>query len=211
MDEPDDAMRDELYRRIQADIAEDERPSGWLRSRSTRVRVGLTFVVAVASIGAALGIQGALRPELSAGWALGAAGLAGVVVVAMLTAFRPLHRVAMSRTARLGLLGISVLGALGAVAITSDGSFGSLGSLACFGWGALAGAPVFLVALLLDRRPAAGVVFSGLAGGAVAALAVQTSCGAWRADSPDGPALRSGRRIRGAGRSGSSGAGACYI
>jgi hypothetical protein len=164
---------EELYLRVQADLARERGVRAFLRSRPTVLRGLLLGATSLATVSVAALVSGSPR---SPGFWLGTLALIALVGVAARSALRPLHRPAWTGGARASVVATIVLGALGAIVLPSDGSLGAMGPGICIAIGVAAAVPVFVLAVLLDRSPWRGALFGALAGGLTGALAVQLLC-----------------------------------
>lgn len=172
-------MTDPLYDRLLADIDRDAGPRGWLRTRSTRTRAVAMALTALAVSGG-FGLVKAGPERLSAHSTLYWVGVLSMVATlgfAMAAMFRPLYLPQWSGGARRLLVAGIGMASLASIAMTSDGSLGALASSGrCLIVGAAIGAPIFGLALLLDRQPRRVGVFRALFSGLVGVLAVQLVC-----------------------------------
>ena len=178
MPDPSTPEAERLYERVRRDLDREHGASAWLRSRSTR---GRAFLLSVASL-ALVASSGwmLLGPERvfvhgATTW-LSLAGLVVLAGLAMAAMLRPLYLPAWSGTSRSLLVSGIGLGALASIAMVGDGTLGHVGPLRCLWIGATVGAPIFGLALLVDRQPRRIGVFRALVGGLVGGLAVQLVC-----------------------------------
>ena len=163
---------DELYAQVQEKIARDRGPRAWLSSRPTWARVATLLGVGSAVL--AIGLL--LSASVSATAALSVAALAVIMTLTATAALRPLHRPAWSARTRVAVGAVLAASAIGAIAYASDGTLGELAHGACAAVAIAAGLPVFLTALLLDRRPPRGAVFGALGAGVTGAAVTQLMC-----------------------------------
>jgi hypothetical protein len=175
-----DPKLDELYAQLREEIEEERGPRAWLRSRSTLSRaialagvsVGMVAVVVLTMA------QGDVWTGRGALFALSVTGLLALLAIAIGAVLRPSQLRAWSPRTRTLVAGSVVLGSLAAIVLVGDGGFGDVGTGMCLIVGGMVGAPVFVLATLLDRDPRRGSVFGGLAGALTGALATQILCGA---------------------------------
>ncbi len=172
-------MNDPLYDRLRADLEEERGTRAWLRSRSTRSRAAAITVASLASsVGLALVMAGPAR--LASHGALYWAGVVTMLAtlgLAMAAMLRPIYLPAWSGGAKRLLVAGIGLASLASIVMTSDGSLGALASGGrCLVIGVSIGAPIFGLALLLDRQPRRVGVFRALFSGLVGVLAVQLVC-----------------------------------
>jgi hypothetical protein len=176
-----DETRDEtdrLYAQLRAEIERERGPAAWLRARSTPVRIALVAAVAVGVVALAVAVTGhtAFFVDTTPVWLASVAALAALGGFAIRAALRPIYRPAWSNTTRVVASAAVLLGALGAVVSIGDGSLGALDGGRCVVLGLLAGAPVFSLALLVERVPRRGAFFGALAGAVAGATTAQVLC-----------------------------------
>ncbi len=148
-------FEDELFARLEDEVAQENGPRAWLRSRPT----GLRFAVVAVSVLAAIGLGGfaRLRADFSEYPMARLLLLLGVYAIAILLAFAKelylsIRRGSLADHAGLlvGALGLPFLIAFAPATETSRHT-GSGGALGCFGYGALLTLPTAALLWAFDR------------------------------------------------------------
>lgn len=168
---------DRLYARLEAETdAEERQVTGWLRSRSTGLRLTLWLAVGAVVVAVAVTLKGSEPFTPVRLWTLSAL-LVGVLA-ASTVALRPLHRgllpgAPVAAATALGVLGLALAATL--LPEPFEGVF--LAPLyGCARLAMLASVPPFLLGLALDRDPPRGLAFGALGAALVGTVTTHIVC-----------------------------------